>query len=169
MDDAVFRLAETLAALDVHMADVGRSQQRLETNRSSIIHVHAVVALLAGPLFSLSHPAAFVGAAWEIIRMVPWFPDVLGWPFALAGAVVAWGSVVGSPRLTAWGLGGMLAWYATVGIASAVAVMDWVLAPAERGPVPPLLHFPLIYMHLAAIMGVHVWTLLRLRADRRRP
>lgn len=161
-DQAIDRLAVTLDALDDHLRISDATVRRSERNRLSMLHLHALAAVIIGPLFAAVGKTGMTGATWAVVRLLP------GAPFTLAAVLFTGGLILGvatwfrALRWEMFGLWMLLMWYATVSLSFGAAVLLWAGHGMPAGAARPSPYAPALYAHFAAVMGVHLRTLRRM-------
>ncbi len=165
--DAIDALANTLDALDVHLRHSDATVRRSERNRLSMLHIHALAAMVVAPLFAAIGRQGMTGPTWAVIRLIPGAPFTLAVLLFGGGATLA---VATAYRAVWWemlGLWILLCWYATISVSFALALGQWLIAGMPAGPGKPSTYAPALYGHFVAIMGVHLRTLYRIRRTRK--
>lgn len=166
-EEAIARLASTLDALDDHIRVADATVKRSERNRLSMLHLHALAAVVIGPLFATVGRGGMSGAIWVTVRLIP------GAPFTLAILLFTGGIILGTAtwlRAVRWemlGLWILLGWYATIALSFGAAVLLWLWHGAPGGSAKPSPYAPALYCHFAAVMAVHLRTLRRILRHRR--
>jgi hypothetical protein len=165
-EETIDELARTLDALDDHLRSSDASARREQRNRLSMLHLHAAAACYIGPLFTLIGEEGRRGAAWTVIRLIPGSTVTLGLLLAAGGLILGTATfrrVVFGEML---GLCVLLVWYLIVAVSFGLGALGWYLGwdwVAGSRPVP---YSHGVYAHLAAIMLVHLGTLIRIRRAR---
>lgn len=167
-DDAIKALAGTLDALDTHIKTADATVKRSERNRLSMLHLHALAAVVIGPLFAAVGTDGMTGATWSLVRLIP------GAPFTLAAVLFAGGVILGVAtfrRALRWemlGLWMLFAWYAIIALSFGGALVLWLTNGMPGGAAKPSPYAPALYSHLAVVMLVHLRTLRRMIRHRAR-
>lgn len=157
--DLIGDLAAVLDGLAGHVARADGQARRSESNRLTLLHVHAAAALLIGVTFATVNLS---GSAWAVVRLIP------GAPWSLAGLIASGGLLLGvstvrrCKRTEIVALSVLATWYAIMAVSFGGSIVLWYAANPPSGP-RPALYPPVVYAHLAVIMLVHVWTLSRMR------
>ncbi len=166
--DPVRELAELLLLMRVQTHQTDIALRRVENNRLNLLVVHALAAIGIGTLFMLSADA-LRGPAWSFISYLPGFPITFGLPLTAAGLLLLPATLARQKLLERIGLYLIYFWYLALAIGFFVPSFKWVWAatgPLLAGdPLPPGqpgLYAWVVYLHLAVIMRVHLWTLSRL-------
>ncbi len=167
-DDPVADLAELLLVMRMQAAATDDALHRVERNRFNLLIVHAVAAILIGVLL-IASKAALIGPAWEYLHRLPLFPYSFGGVLAIGGLVLLPGSLARSARMELVGLGIIYLWYLALAIGFLIPVVTWTWEAAplflDGKPLPPkqpTLYAWVVYLHLAVIMRVHIWTLQKI-------
>jgi hypothetical protein len=170
---------DTFAALHGVLSSIGgearrqgRSLAQNEHNRIGLLVVHALVAIVVAPLF-VATDGAFVGPTWDLIKTIPGFPYTFIAPLWLGGLILLPATF---GRRVRWEIAGLVLiylWYLAMALGFAFPVVGWVVdagfATYRDQPLPakkPSLYAPVVYAHLAVIMRVHIFTLIRIRRER---
>ncbi|MEU1761320.1 hypothetical protein [Micromonospora sp. NPDC005652] len=165
-DNPIDALASTLDALDRHLHRADVVIKRSESNRLSLLHIHAAAALVIAPLFWSIGSAGMTGPSWVVLRAIPGMPGSLAVVLAVGGLVLAVSTTLRHKRVEIVGLAMLLAWYLTIAVGFGAASVVWVAgsnSPAQR----PSFYAAAVYTHLAVIMAVHIRTLRRMSRRRR--
>lgn len=164
-DETSRRLAAVLEELREQSRVDAAAVRSGERYRLNLLIVHGAAALLISVLF-MGSKAALIGPSWLALSKLPGFPYSLGFILSLGGFVLLSGTLVGSTRSEMVGLAIVGIWYAMTGAGFAIPAAEWVGAAviaAQRGELHvgpmPALYPAIVYMHLAVIMCVHLWTL----------
>ncbi|GAA0494677.1 hypothetical protein Ade02nite_19920 [Paractinoplanes deccanensis] len=166
--NAIDRLVETLDALDEHLQTSDATVKRSERNRIGLLHLHAAFAVYIGPMFALLGRDGMAGPAWLLIRRIP------GAPVSLACLLFAGGVILGIAtwhRAVRWeivGLCMLLGWYVTIAVSFGGALLWWLTGGFPAGTPKPAPYTHGVYLHLGALMIVHLVTLIRIRVARRK-
>jgi hypothetical protein len=166
-DDRVTEMAGLLDALDDHLRDSDIRVRRSEGNRLSLLHLHAAAALYIAPLFAAMGRDGMTGPAWALVRMIPGAPYTLAVLFGAGGLILGTATWFRAPRWEILGLCMLLAWYLTIAISFAGALLMWLggaFPPSTPKPAP---YAHGVYLHLSAVMTVHLVTLIRIRVAQR--
>jgi hypothetical protein len=170
--DPIGALADVLAAIDGEAKRQGSRLARNEHNRIGLLIVHAIVALIVAPLF-MATAGAFVGPTWDLLKQIPGFPASFIAPLWVGGMILLPATF---GRRAGWEIAGLALiylWYLAMAVGFAFPVINWLIdaaAAARDGkpqpPHKPSLYAPVVYAHLAVIMRVHIFTLVRIRRER---
>jgi hypothetical protein len=171
--DPIGRLTEYLDALDDHIQAVDGELHREVDNRLTLLHLHAFAGMLIAPSFAAIGRDGMTAPIWSIVRQIP------GAPYSLAALMFTGAVILGiatTYRNLRWetvGLVMILAWYAILTVSFGGAVTLWLASGRPAVPGPPGFYAPFVYLHLTAVMTVHLVTLRRKmrlqRRSRRRP
>jgi hypothetical protein len=168
-EDALDALSDALDAIDVHVRVADARVKRTEKYRLSMLHVHAIMAMLIAPLFMAIGRVGMRGPTWVTARLIPGAPYTLGVFLFAGGMILAVATWYRAIRWEMFGLWILLCWYASISISFGAAVVLWIHHGALDGPTKPALYSPVVYLHYVCIMAVHLGTLFRLRRLQRRP
>lgn len=166
--DAVDALARTLDALDEHLQASDATARRSETNRLSLLHLHAGAAIYIGPLFALVGSDGMQGAAWVLIRMIPGAPYSLGALLFTGGLILA---VATWRRAVLWemvGLCVLLSWYLIITVSFGAGAAGWYFGGRRGDGARPAPYAHGIYLHFSGVMLAHLATLIRIRRSQRK-
>jgi hypothetical protein len=165
-EETIDALARTLDALDEHLRDSDAVVRRSERNRLSLLHVHALAAVVIAPLFALLGRDGMAGPSWAVARFIPGAPYTLAVLLGIGGVILGvatWYRRVGWELVGLWVL---MCWYATIAASFAGAVLVWF---AEgRPPQRPSFYAAAVYAHIGIVLWVHRMTLAKIRRGRRR-
>ncbi len=171
--DPANRLSELLGAMGVESRAQTARLARTEHNRFNLLVVHALVALLVPPLFYATQ-GSYQGSHWDIIRLLPGFPITFILPLWIGGLILLPATYARRRPMEMVGLVFIEIWYVAMGLGFGWPVTVWlaeaVEALAAGDPLPdgkPSLFQPLVYLHLAVIMHVHIITLMHMRRETR--
>jgi hypothetical protein len=159
-------LLDGLEAL-VHSVDDSARQSRAvarrsESNRLSLLHIHAAAALIIAPLFALLGREGMQGPSWTVVRLIPAAPYSLAVLLAVGGVVLGVATWHRHKPAEMLGLWLLLSWYVTISVSFAGAALLWLVDSDHTGPKPSF-YPPAVYLHLSVIMAVHLRTLRRMR------
>lgn len=163
--DPIAALAAALDHLDTHVRVADRVAKRAEGNRLSMLHLHALAALFIGPLFAAIGREGMNTPIWVVARSFPGAPYTLGLLIFIGGLILGpatWYRVIRWEKVGLWIL---LTWYAIISISFGGAILLWLTTGMDTAK--PSFYAPMVYLHLTAIMGVHLLTLQRMTARRR--
>lgn len=172
VDDPAERLATLLLTLQHTTQRDADTLRATERNRFSLLIVHAIAATVIAPLFILSGPT-LLGPNWVYLSLIPGFPITFGLLFWSGGLILLPAAILKRRRWEMSGLWILSMWYAILAIGFAIPVGVWVYHLLAGTPPPgslrPNFYAWLVYLHLAVIMRVHWFTLLKIgRNDRLR-
>jgi hypothetical protein len=167
-DDPVGRLAATLDALDVHLKRSDADVRRSVRYRLTLLHLHAVFAVYIGIQFTRVDRTTMAVAPWAVIRSVPGSPVSLGIVLATGGLILGMGAWLRNIPAEIAGLCLLLLWYLTIATSFGGALLWWRLGLLPAGTPQPAPYSHGIYLHLSAVMIVHIGSLLKIRAARLR-
>jgi hypothetical protein len=143
-NDPVSALADLFDVMDGRIRKTDALARRSESNRLSILYVHALFALLIAPTFAALGKEGMTSSIWALIKQMPGTPGSLALIMFLGGLILAI----------------LIMWYGTISFSFAVGIIVWLLGGGD-GPRPGL-YAPLVYAHFAVIMLVHCNTLRRM-------
>ncbi|MGX6605676.1 hypothetical protein ACWKSP_26610 [Micromonosporaceae bacterium Da 78-11] len=166
-DDAIDALANTLDALDDHLRTSDATAKRSERNRLGMLHIHAIAAMIIGPLFGVIGKQGMAGGTWATARLIPGAPFTLAVGLFAGGLILAVATWKRALRWEMLGLWILLCWYATISFTFGAAIVLWFHAGMPDGPGKPSTYAPALYAHFVAIMAIHLRTLYRIRRMRR--
>lgn len=159
-------LAHALDALDNRIQTSDATVRRSERNRLSLLHVHALFAVIIAPLFALLGRDGMNGPSWIIARLIPGAPYTLAVLLGIGGVILGvatWYRRVGWELIGLWVL---MSWYTIIAVSFAGALLWW-LTGGQSGPRPS--PYPAaVYTHVCVILGIHQMTLVRIRRSRRK-
>jgi hypothetical protein len=166
--DRIDELAATLDALDQHLQHSDAAVRRSVRYRLTLLHLHAVFAVYIGLQFTRVDDATMASPSWAVIRSVPGSPISLGLLLFTGGLILG---------ISAWlrriigelvGLCLLLLWYLTIASSFGGALLWWRLGLLPPGTPPPAPYSHGIYLHLSAVMVVHIGALIRIHINRKR-
>lgn len=164
--DPLARTLHALDALDSHLQASDATVRRSESNRLSLLHVHALFAMLIAPLFALLGRDGMTGPSWTIARQIPGAPYTLAALLGIGGVILGvatWYRHVGWELVGLWVL---MSWYTIIAVSFAGALLWWL---ADGRPDPRPSPYPAaVYTHVCVILGIHQMTLVRIRRARRK-
>ncbi len=171
--DGVYdQLAVTLAGLQRHVRHMDRTTRVAESNRLTMLYWHAICAMFTGPLFAIHmRLTGFPGASFAQLHHVPGAFYQLATAMTAGGAILAVGTILRRRRLAIVGLLVITAWYMTIFVSFAAAVLVWGSsgAPTAVPQAIPAAYAVTVYVHPAGVMLVHLRTILRQLHQLRNP
>jgi hypothetical protein len=162
--DPAEKLAELLITLDHTTRRDAAVLRSTEANRFNLLVVHAVAAVVIAPLFILSAPTLY-GPNWEFLRLIPFFPYSFGVVFWLGGLILLPATLAKNRRAEMVGLAIVSTWYTILAVGFAIPAVKWFwywTFKDELLHVRPSFYAWVVYLHLAIIMRVHLWTLWKM-------
>jgi hypothetical protein len=159
-NDPVSALADLFDVMDGRIRKTDALARRSESNRLSILYVHALFALLIAPTFAALGKEGMTSSIWALIKQMPGTPGSLALIMFLGGLILAIATTLRDRVWEMVGLGFLIMWYGTISFSFAVGIIVWLLGGGD-GPRPGL-YAPLVYAHFAVIMLVHCNTLRRM-------
>lgn len=168
-DEAAVKLAELLVSLDHSVKRDAARMRRNENNRINMLIVHAVAAIVIGPLFAVSGHA-MTGPQWDLLLKIPGFPQSFAMLFWAGGMILLPATLARARRWEMVGLWLISAWYTLLSLGFVIPVVTYVSlsVAGHRPPGAPNYYAWAVYGHLAIIMRVHLITLWRMIWARRR-
>ncbi len=168
------QLADVLAALQAHVDDAQiHARQEAEvaksdrSNRFTLLYVHAFFAILVAPL-CVWHGivTGLSGPSWSVARAIPGVPYSIGTVLFAGGVILALATAARSRAWIIAGLAAILSWYVIIALTFSGAVVLWLDAgaPLARQQVPAT-YAVLVYAGYAAILGIHLRTVVRAVRD----
>lgn len=160
-EDPLGKMAITLNALDVHVRDAGHVSRRLESNRLSLLYVHAVAAIMVGPLFlSYGQRTGLNSPSWTFASEVPGATWALSTLIGGGGVVLLCATIARSLNWAMTGLSMIMTWYLITASLFFAASVNW--ASEGRAGNPPGTYAVVVYAHMTVIMMVHLRTMVKL-------
>jgi hypothetical protein len=164
-EDAVSELAELLVVMRRQTDATQTALDRVQHNRFNLLVVHALTAILISCLLMASAPT-LTGPAWNALNRIPGFPYTFAGVLCLGGLLLLPASIARLARMEFYGLTLIYLWYLALALGFAIPSFRWTVEGvfhlfrgdpirAER----PALYAWVVYLHLAVIMRVHMWTL----------
>ncbi len=167
--DPVDELAELLILMRRQSRNTTVALERVQHNRFNLLMVHAIAAISIGLLFMASAPS-LVGPIWDVLNNIPLFPYSFAGILVAGGLVLLPGSIARQPRMEYVGLGLIYLWYLilAVGFFIPTAIYGWgalieAFSDGRNTSPRPSFYAWVVYLHLALIMRVHMWTLRNIR------
>lgn len=165
-EDPILALAKTLDSLDVHINVVEGKAKRNESNRLTMLHLHALAAMIIGPLFGAIGHDGMRGVNWVLVRYIPGAPYSMAVVMFTGGVILAVATTRRDLRWEMVGLWMLLVWYFTLAASFAGACLIWLAGAAPVGSGRPSLYAPAVYFHLTGVMFVHLRTLRKMARER---
>lgn len=172
-DKSVDELAELLIVMRRQTQATSAALSRVDHHRINLLFIHAVAAILIGVLFAFSEPT-LVGPVWKYLKMIPGFPYSFAAVMTIGGLILLPGALARKKILEIWGLGLIYAWYFGVALGFFLPGVFWVseaiAAHFANEPLPgdrPSFYAWVVYLHLAIIMRVHIWTLWKVHRSQK--
>lgn len=165
-EDKIDQLAQALDSVDEHVRSVDASARREQRNRLNMLHLHALAAIVIGPLFCMVGSTSLNGANWAIIRVIPGAQLTLGLVLLTGGLILAPATHYRHLFWEKIGLWIVMAWYATIALSFGGASLLY-LTGHNPSPSRPAFYAPMVYLHLTCVMVVHLATLNRMTRVRR--
>ncbi|MFC8617756.1 hypothetical protein ACFT9M_15275 [Micromonospora purpureochromogenes] len=100
--------------LETYIGHVGAQARRSESNRLSLLHLHAAAACYIAPGFALISEAPRQTPTFALVRLIPGAPVSLAVLFGVGGLILGIATIRRRPRWEIAGLSLMLAWYVIV-------------------------------------------------------
>jgi hypothetical protein len=168
--DPVDELAELLVVMRRQSRTANIALSRVEHNRFNLLMVHAIAAILIGVLFMASAPT-LVGPIWNVLDNIPLFPYSFAGILCAGGLILLPGSIARQARMEYVGLGLIYLWYLILAIGFFIPTAAWCIdalqvafnARDKITAARPSFYAWVVYLHLALIMRVHMWTLRNIR------
>lgn len=171
-EDPAAELAATLARLSHSTRKDEARFQRTERNRLNLLIVHAVAAIVIAPLFMAS-ASAMTGPLFQpILLKIPYFPYSFGSLMFVGGMILLPAAILKVTRYEMLGLGLISAWYTILGVGfgwPALLALHRFLAHEPQPPGHVSVYAWAVYLHLAIIMRIHIFTLWRMLREGRGP
>ncbi len=166
-EDALDALAETLDALDEHLKVSDATVRRSEANRLTILHCHALFAMVVGPLFASIGARGISGPTFAVVRLIPGTPYSVGSLLAAGGLILAVATWFRAVRWEMVALWIVLSWYAIISLSFGAAVFLW-LGGGMPDEAKPSVYAPFVYAHVGVVLAVHLATLRKIRRQQRK-
>ncbi len=167
--DPVEELADLLVLMRRQSRNASTALERVQHNRFNLLMVHALAAMLIGVLFMASEPT-LRGPIWNVLDNIPGFPYSYGGLLVVGGLVLLPGSIARQATMEYVGLGLIYLWYLilAVGFFIPTAAFGYgflveVFSDGKNTSARPSFYAWVVYLHLALIMRVHMWTLRNIR------
>ncbi len=167
--DPVEELADLLVIMRRQSRNANVALERVQHNRFNLLMVHAVAAIMIGLLFMAS-AATLVGPIWNVLDNIPGFPYTFAGLLVGGGLILLPGSIARQSRMEYVGLGLIYLWYLilAIGFFLPTAIWCWgalieLFGDGKNTSSRPSFYAWVVYLHLALIMRVHMWTLRNIR------
>lgn len=158
-------LRHHLVAVGRDLDDLTEQQRRSTRGRLSLLHIHAVTAVLTGSGVILTGKAGFTAPSYDGLRWIPGAPTSIGAVlvvFGLVLGVATWLRHVNTELVAACGI---VVWYMGFGSSFLWTAATWLMHP--DGSKPSFQGIP-AYYGWAALLIAHMWILTWVRATRGR-
>lgn len=158
-------LRHHLVAVGRDLDDLSEHQRRSTAGRLSLLHIHAVTAVLTGTGVMVTGKAGFAAPSYDGLRWIPGAPGTIGAVLVICGlilGIVTWRRMV---TLEMYAAAAIVVWYLGFGTSFAWTAVSWLLDPT--GPKPSFQGVP-AYYGWAALLVAHMWILNWVRSTRPR-
>jgi len=156
-------LRHSLASVGRDLTDLTEHQRRSTTGRLSLLHIHAITAVLVGGAVIANGPAGIATPAYAGIRIVPGAPFTVGAVLVILGLVLGvatWRRHVQTEMVAA---AGIVIWYLMFATSFAGAMIAWQINPDGQ---KPSWQGMFSYYGWAALLIAHLRILTWVRATR---
>jgi hypothetical protein len=155
--DAVDQMADIVDGFEQYVVRAASREHHGNQYRVNLLWVHAVAALMIAPLLSATGRGGLTGPTFAFLRTLPGTPYSLSTILGTGGFILGIGCVFRHKIIEAVGLVGLLIFYLVLAVSFAVPPLRWL---AHSGSVKPPFYSPIVYVHLAVVMAMHIYALL---------
>lgn len=149
-DVAFMEIVDEFADI-MHGAD--KTVWRFVHYRHELLWVHGIASMLMAWALAGTGKGALRGPSFILIRMIPGAPGSLAVMLGLGGFLICVGLIFEIFAVKRVGLLMLGLFYLTIALSLSVPIFLWATGQL---PMKPVLYPPILYLHMAAIIAVHI-------------